>query len=90
MAKRIRDTAYRNRAKRILKANPVCYICGKPIDLTLHYLDPMAGTADHVLAVYNGGTNEESNLRPAHRSCNRLKSTKPVASGVTRHSQQWL
>ena len=82
----------RNRAA-ILKGNPVCHICGQPIDMTLPYhitvngkrtTNPMAATADHDLAMAKGGGHERANLKPAHLGCNRAKSDKDHAPIVRR------
>jgi 5-methylcytosine-specific restriction protein A len=52
----------RNRAQ-ILKGNPTCVWCGRL----------PATTADHVLAVAQGGSNDLENLVPACEPCNRLR-----------------
>jgi 5-methylcytosine-specific restriction endonuclease McrA len=52
----------RNRAQ-ILEGNPMCVWCGRQ----------PATTADHVLAVAQGGTNDLENLVPACEPCNRLR-----------------
>lgn len=44
-----------------------CHVCGQP--QRIH--DPWE--VDHDIALSRGGTNHESNLRLAHRSCNRDK-----------------
>lgn len=54
-----------------------CYICHKPIDLTL----PRQGEGsmeslwpDHVIPTSRGGENTIRNVRPCHRRCNQDKS----------------
>lgn len=42
----------------------LCFICGKPIGI-----DEVI-TAEHVVPVRDGGTNDLHNLRPAHSKCN--------------------
>lgn len=42
-----------------------CAICGKPIDYTLKWPDPMSPTADHLVP-----GDPKSLLRPAHARCN--------------------
>lgn len=60
---------------RILNASDVCYICGKP----------GADSVDHVIPKARGGTDDPSNLRPAHlHPCNRAKSDKDFAPIVRR------
>jgi len=53
------DLTYRRNRQTLLSDNPPCYRCGKPAD-----------TADHIIEVDRGGTNEMDNLRPACRRCN--------------------
>jgi 5-methylcytosine-specific restriction endonuclease McrA len=50
-----RDPAYRSAPKR-----GICWLCGLP----------GADTRDHVRPLSKGGTNDPSNIRPAHRACN--------------------
>ncbi|WP_432029252.1 HNH endonuclease [Streptomyces sp. 1222.5] len=51
---------YRKARAAILAANPVCSICNaRP-----------AATADHIVPLSRGGTNEMRNLRPACGPCN--------------------
>ena len=82
----------RNRAA-ILRGQPVCHICGQPVDVSLPYFievdgkrttNPMAATADHDTALANGGGHEVANLKPAHLGCNRAKSDKAYAPIVRR------
>jgi hypothetical protein len=47
-----------------------CWICGNPINRDLPTNHRMAGTSDHVIALKDGGSDEDGNLRAAHRSCN--------------------
>jgi 5-methylcytosine-specific restriction endonuclease McrA len=56
-----------------------CYICNKPIDLTL----PRHGQGseyalwpDHVIPMSRGGEDTIRNVRPCHRKCNQDKFTK--------------
>lgn len=55
----------RNRAI-LLASNPPCHYCGKP-----------ATTADHRIAVGDGGTHALSNLVPACGPCNFSKQDRP-------------
>lgn len=72
-----RDRDYRNKRARILRASDVCWICGLP----------GADSVDHVVPLDRGGTNDPSNLRPAHmHPCNRAKGTKAHAPVVRRSS----
>jgi 5-methylcytosine-specific restriction endonuclease McrA len=53
-----------------------CAICNKPIDLTLKRTSSRGLTVDHWIPLSKGGSDDMSNLRPAHWSCNRKKSDK--------------
>ncbi|PRY05393.1 HNH endonuclease [Kineococcus rhizosphaerae] len=48
---------------RVLARSTVCHLCGLP----------GANEVDHVVPYSRGGGDNEENLRPAHRSCNRSK-----------------
>ncbi len=59
--------AYRQARAAILLHADRCHICGElPTDS-----DPLE--ADHIIPHGDGGTDHPSNLRPAHRSCNRRR-----------------
>lgn len=89
MAKSIRDgkghRAYRRKQdalKRRTKnehlpcgyASPSGWGCGEQIDTTLDYKHRMSFTADHDVAIDNGGSLVGQVLVPMHRSCNSRKS----------------
>lgn len=54
------DAEYRKARRIILATGPACAICGTA----------PATTADHIVPVSRGGTNELTNLRPACHPCN--------------------
>lgn len=63
--------------KILLKTQDVCGICGKPIDMSLKYPDPLAPVIDHIIPINKGGhPSDIKNLQLAHWSCNRAKSDK--------------
>ena len=63
--------------KIILATQSICGICGKPVDKSLKYPDPMSPTVDHIIPVSkNGDPVALDNLQIAHRYCNRMKSDK--------------
>jgi 5-methylcytosine-specific restriction endonuclease McrA len=65
-----RHRQYRNLRQRLIAASPYCYLCGQP------FTDPDdPPVLDHVVPRAHGGSSDESNLRPAHRSCNGKKTS---------------
>lgn len=63
--------------KIILATQSICGICGKPVDKSLKYPDPLSPTVDHIIPVSkNGDPVALENLQLAHRYCNRMKSDK--------------
>ena len=68
---------YDQNKKIILATQSVCGICGKPVDKSIKYPDPMSPTVDHIIPVSrNGDPIALDNLQLAHRYCNRMKSDK--------------
>lgn len=60
--------------KIILASQSICGICGKPVDKSLKYPDPMSATVDHIIPVsMNGDPTSLDNLQLAHRCCNLAK-----------------
>ncbi len=47
-----------------------CWVCKSPIDPKLKDPQPWSGTLDHVKPLSQGGRDEVSNLKPAHKQCN--------------------
>lgn len=63
--------------KKILATQSVCGICGRPVDKSLKYPNPMAPCIDHIIPIDRGGhPSDISNLQLAHWTCNRQKSNK--------------
>lgn len=68
---------FEHNRKIILATQSICGICGKPVDKTLKYPDPMSASVDHIIPVSkNGDPVALENLQLAHRYCNRQKSDK--------------
>lgn len=68
---------FRANRKIILATQSVCAICGKPVDKSIKYPDPMSPTVDHIIPVSkNGDPVSLDNLQLTHRYCNRMKSDK--------------
>jgi 5-methylcytosine-specific restriction endonuclease McrA len=63
-----------------------CQICLDPVDVTLHYLDRMAPTLDHIIPQSHMliPDHSESNLRLAHRCCNSRRGNRAEVGGNTR------
>jgi len=57
---------------RIMQADNRCHLCSVPIKPTDRH------EFDHVIALINGGLNRESNIRPAHYLCHKIKTALDV------------
>lgn len=72
----------------------VCHLCGLPIDLSVPRMEPGGLSVDHVLPRSRGGTDDLSNLRPAHRRCNVRRQNKTISefrpSRRNRLASGWL
>lgn len=70
----------RERVRKWVIANQdYCGICGKAVDKSLHYLNPMAPEVDEIIPVSLGGSPyDKANLQLSHRICNQRKSNKIV------------
>ena len=93
---RTEDATYRrNRAALRAKRMP-CWLCGKPIDYSLPYIDPTTGkpdprtfSADHVDPVGRGGSNH-GELRAAHLGCNKKRQAKRREDlDIIRTTREW-
>lgn len=70
------DPEYRRIMRQVTAMLPIkCALCGQPIRHTGQ--DGAALTLDHVRPVSAGGSNDASNLRPAHRGCNSARGNRP-------------
>lgn len=69
--------AFERNSRKIIKTQEICGICGKPVDKSLRYPNPMAASVDHIIPVARGGhPSDIDNLQLAHWTCNRQKSDK--------------
>ena len=62
----------RYRLRRRLEQHPElarCWLCGEPINMSLHPLDDLAFSLDHIVPISAGGS-IDAEVRPAHRVCN--------------------
>ena len=65
--------------KRVIATYDTCAICGREVDKTLHYLDPLAPEVDEIIPVSRGGSPYDwDNLQLVHRVCNQRKGNKMV------------
>lgn len=77
--------------KIIIATQSVCAICGKPVDKSLKYPDPMSATVDHIIPLSkNGDPTALENLQLAHRYCNRMKSDKILSERVVKDENRLL
>ncbi len=82
-----RNTAQRDRDRAtIRRSQPPCWLCGQEIDYSLPYLDRMEFVVDHVVPLTADGTDDITNKRAAHRSCNRAKGARLDGGPVLRRS----
>ena len=77
--KAIRDRARMHVAQRVRAGEPCCF-CHRPIDLSIRYPHPQSFTVDHAIPTSHGGTDDSSQWRPAHFTCNRTRSNHPDGS----------
>lgn len=65
------------RKRVIASKDPVCAICGNPIDMTAPAKSPLACEVDHIIPVSRGGAPYDvDNLQLTHAKCNRQKSNR--------------
>lgn len=63
--------------KIIFATQEYCAICGRRVDFSIKYPDPMCPTVDHIIPLDKGGhPSDIANLQLAHMSCNRQKGSK--------------
>lgn len=62
---------------RVIATYDTCAICGREVDKTLNYLDPLAPEVDEIVPVSRGGSPYDwDNLQLVHRICNQKKGAK--------------
>lgn len=67
--------AFDRAKKKIYATQTVCGICGKPVDFSLKFPNPMSKCIDHIIPIDKGGhPSDLANLQLAHLICNRIKS----------------
>jgi 5-methylcytosine-specific restriction endonuclease McrA len=66
----LRTSEWRRVRAEVLAASDFCYLCGFP----------GADSVDHLIPRSKGGTNDRSNLAPAHVACNARKGDRLASS----------
>lgn len=70
-------TAFEKNKKRIYASQTACGICGRLVDFSLKYPDPLSPCIDHIIPIDRGGhPSDIGNLQLAHWTCNRQKADK--------------
>jgi hypothetical protein len=65
-----------------------CWLCGKPIDMTLPYWDRWAYTADHEHPIAAGG-HINGPMFDAHRACNSSRGDAKKANPLAGQTRVW-
>jgi len=82
MGEKLNANGHRRRElkKRVKAEETHCALCDGWVDLTLHYLDPMAGVVDEDIPRSRGGSQyQRSNCHLMHRRCNEWKGALTLA-----------
>ena len=67
-------TQYDRNRKIIFATQTICALCGKPVDFSIKYPNPMCPTVDHIIPISMGGhPSDLDNMQLAHFKCNRKK-----------------
>ncbi len=70
---------YERNRKTILATQEVCALCGKPVDKSLRFPNPLSPSVDHIIPIAKGGHPAAlENLQLTHLKCNQTKATKLV------------
>lgn len=80
-----RDSTTRDRDRRTIAArHENCHICGREIDYTLRWPDPMCFVVDHKKPIAKGGDDTLTNKAAAHNQCNSIKRARDYAPIIRR------
>ena len=67
----------RVRKRAIQSKDPICALCGNPIDMDAPAKSPLSCEVDHIIPVSRGGAPYDiDNLQLTHMKCNRQKSNR--------------
>lgn len=71
--------AFEKNKKKIFATQRICGICGREVDFSQKYPNPLSPCIDHVIPIARGGhPSDIANLQLAHWTCNRQKADKLV------------
>lgn len=83
--------AFERNKKKIYATQTVCGICGKPVDMSLRWPNPLSKCIDHIIPVSKGGhPSDIENLQLAHVCCNREKSDKITKEASAKQEEEVL
>lgn len=83
------ETQFRKNQQIIYKTQEICGICGRPVDQSLKFPDPMSRCIDHIVPISRGGhPSAMSNLQLAHLVCNRAKSDRLAGNKSMKAQEQ--
>lgn len=83
--------AFERNKKKIYATRTVCGICGKPVDMSLRWPNPLSKCIDHIIPVSKGGhPSDIENLQLAHVCCNREKSDKITKEASAKQEEEVL
>jgi len=75
---------YERNKKIVFASQTCCAICGKPVDFSRKYPDPMCATVDHIIPIAKGGhPSALENMQLAHFQCNRMKGDERDTGKIT-------
>ena len=69
-----KDSAGITARRLYIKYGGICWLCGKPCDITASPNSDLYPSVDHVKPISKGGIDSWDNVRLAHRICNSLRS----------------
>lgn len=88
-----RSQAYKRMCAQVKREEPLCWLCGKPIDPDLAYPHPRSFSLDHVIPVSQRPDLAlvRTNARASHRVCNLKRGDRPPTpqSATPRTSRAW-
>lgn len=69
------DALRKKHRAQIARTKPNCHICGRSIDYSLRFPDPMCFVVDHLVPIAKGGSDALSNKKAAHHPRLQLQET---------------